>query len=78
MEHRPIRYQPFRHVTGMDLCCKCGERWYLRTDRRGYIFVLTDVAKHFNWKAPPLLAEAAELTKWLHDSLPSNLVPKGA
>ena len=75
-EHKPIRYQAFQHVAGMDLCCKCGERWYLRSDRRAYGASLASIAKHFSWEAPAIGATPVQLIRWLHSALPDNLRPK--
>ena len=77
MEHKVIRYQAFRHMKGMDLACKCGERWYLRPDRPSYKMHLAEVAMHFSWLPPPLGAPATVLTDWLINHLPANLAPKG-
>ena len=76
MEHKPIRYQAFQLIAGMDLCCKCGVRWYLRSDRRTYGAQLAQVAKHFSWEPPAIGASPVRLINWLHGNLPDNLRPK--
>jgi hypothetical protein len=70
MEHKVIRYQPFRRSPGMDLCCKCGERWYIRPERLSYGALLGQVARHFSWPAPPIGAAKAALDAWLNENLP--------
>jgi len=76
MTHKVIRYQDFSHVPGKDLCCSCGARWYVRSDRRTYGHFLALVAKHFGWEPPRIGASEAGLTYWLHQNLPENLRPK--